>query len=501
MLGRKPKTDEQRRLAAFSESQTKTILGYGEAEAEQRQRDKFQREAISAFLKNIVATQTKYVTKDNGEWMSKASIDELLIAAKEVYHDDKTKANEIINRLAEAMEAAGYREQGHVEQIAALKKENHALRSQSGGKQTYTLPPPNKNSAQKKQSDVDNGKPSQSNKSGGTEKPPKIEVQSTEEDDALLAALDEEGDNAVRNAVKMKPTPSSIPISRSQKRQKSAADARSNAAIGQYGVVLFEDIMKQISDAGWSILSVMAESGKSLYSEILTAVMAKNPMLSKTMIGAQLTTLKNCGVVDATKISTPFRRNFQVCWITEDIGRKVYEIKYPGRSIKKAEASKILSEHSSFDHGYAIIEIADMISKQECVQSVDAYNRKNPIPIDNGISYIPDIKVIDENGAVSYIEYECGTTPQRDFNAKCSKMLRVTSVLNIIGKNRDTAEHLRQQVDSWIKAKTVSSLRGAVIRIVAATNMSETDFRDNKGWKYVYTIDGTPESATPVQNF
>lgn len=485
------------RLQAHVTAQTATIQNYAQKEESARQQQRFLQQNTIEFLQTIVSADPKYTRRNRGEWLSTASQEELLEAARKVYNEREKRSNDIKQSLATTAEM-GVRENELLrEQIAALKKEMAATSARSKDPQSYVLPKNKDKNPQKDRNAAEKGKGGQANRTPSQS----ARINISEEDDPLLRALDEEGDSVAEAAAAMKPTPLSIPVSRSKRRQEEVAVVDAKAKVTGYGIVEFEHIMEQINDTGWAALSVMAETGLSVYSDILSRVLEKNVTTSKSMVGAQMKTMQNCGVISNKKISTPFRKNFMVCCITSDIGKQIYLKKYPGRKIKEPEARKILSEHTSFEHGYAIIEIADIISKQECVKSVDAFNRKNAIPAANGEYYVPDVKIVDEYDAVSYIEYECGTTSNREFFSKCSKMFSVTKTMLFMGNNRDTTERLCEQVGAWIKSKGVSALRGAVIKIVAANNMSKTDFRDSDGWKYVFTIDGTPESATPVQKF
>ena len=61
-----------------------------------------------------------------------------------------------------------------------------------------------------------------------------------------------------------------------------------------------------------------------------------------------------------------------------------------------------------FLHGYGIFLTAEILKENERFRNVNIWNRKHPLKIREGMSYIPDIICTTLDGKQMYIEYECG---------------------------------------------------------------------------------------------
>lgn len=151
-----------------------------------------------------------------------------------------------------------------------------------------------------------------------------------------------------------------------------------------------------------------------------------------------------------------------------------------------SEIEKIIAEHDNLIHGYGIKFIADLLREKGEFSEVNDMNRKRPIEIGSGKSYIPDLVCIDENGHTDYIEYECVNHTQTAFNAKCNKMSKITNVLNFVVPNADSIAKIRNEISKWIENRGARSLSHITVRVTGACQLKDAEFNDNRTWKLVF---------------
>ena len=282
---------------------------------------------------------------------------------------------------------------------------------------------------------------------------------------------------------------------RAQAMQNSvpATESRKNVQIRKalrrqgMGAAMTEElqkIMDEITDAGWAVIQVMGETGISPFPDIEEAVRKRVPTLTSSKIRTTVTFLTAKDVLKQEKIRLPLRKLVALTKLSV-YGQMFYVRKF-GKEPVPAEMDLIAKEHDNYEHGYGIRDIANAFREHEWFKSVDDACRKNPIRIADGTQYIPDILCRDQNQRAFYFEYEIGLTAQRDFNAKCAKMVSVTETLNFLAPNRQSGDHLEQQVEKWIESRGAKSLHGITVRIVSAPQIVNNDPRVDKSYQYVF---------------
>lgn len=167
------------------------------------------------------------------------------------------------------------------------------------------------------------------------------------------------------------------------------------------------------------------------------------------------------------------------------MGQRLYKERF-GEMPVISEIEKIIAEHDNLIHGYGIKFIADLLREKGEFSEVNDMNRKRPIEIGSGKSYIPDLVCIDENGHTDYIEYECVNHTQTAFNAKCNKMSKITNVLNFVVPNADSIAKIRNEISKWIENRGARSLSHITVRVTGACQLKDAEFNDNRTWKLVF---------------
>lgn len=280
----------------------------------------------------------------------------------------------------------------------------------------------------------------------------------------------------------MQITPRSVPVTQTRRQvEKKRKRKEMKTMAHQVDLVEFE---KKMSEIDWAILKVIGSKGVSRYGQIEEEFLKENPKQNSSRCRVSVAVLKNIMLLNCEKVSNPLKGSFNVYQLT-DIGSRIYKDKF-GKMPVISEMDSIMAEHDNCSHGYGIRLVTEMLQEKGTFHEVCDTNRKNPIKLGDGISYIPDIVCTDESGTKMYIEYECANHTQTNFNAKCNKMCQVTSVLNFIAPNRESMDKLCSQVSEWIKRRGATSLRHVTIRITSAAQIRDVDILSNSGWKFVY---------------
>lgn len=131
---------------------------------------------------------------------------------------------------------------------------------------------------------------------------------------------------------------------------------------------------------------------------------------------------------------------------------------------------------------------AEILKENERFRNVNIWNRKHPLKIREGMSYIPDIICTTLDGKQMYIEYECGNHTQTNFNGKCNKMLNFTNTLNFIVPNRKGEEIINSQVRKWIDNKGIEALNYVKIRVTSAAIIKDVNLLEDSSWHFVYNL-------------
>lgn len=204
-------------------------------------------------------------------------------------------------------------------------------------------------------------------------------------------------------------------------------------------VAFFDELLQRFTPRDWDVFQIIVSSGvseecvaKRLIVDL--TIRKHDKCISEDTAWLSIQALIKLGVLSAKKISTGYR-NFKLLIVT-DLGKHLYRITFKKEPAEQ-EHINLLREHASLEHGYMIKDVKKILDKRGVYREVSTNRKRNRIMLNEGRSVIPDVIAITYGIANEYYEVECGNHTQADFNAKCNKLLSVTSNINIIGKNRD----------------------------------------------------------------
>lgn len=332
--------------------------------------------------------------------------------------------------------------------------------------------------------------------------PPKIQQSMTDGEGNIL--MDDHDDfddieNDLYNGIaekdaKVQITPKSIPVTQNRK-QLNKKKVRKQQKMMAHTINL-KEYEEKLDDVSFKILEVIGSKGVSIYSDIEAYVLKDIPTTTQSKCRISMGILTSMSLTNKEPIQNPLKGKLYVYQLT-DMGSRVYHDKY-GQVPVSSEMDIIIAEHDNCVHGFGIKFIADLLRETGEYEDVSDMNRKNPIQIGSGISYIPDIICTDKNGMKTYIEYERVTHTQTNFNAKCNKMSKVTDTLNFIVPNQNDVIRIKSKIESWIKSRGQKALEHITVRVTGAFQLKGTDLSDNKNWKVVYR---PGKRLEPYENF
>lgn len=244
-------------------------------------------------------------------------------------------------------------------------------------------------------------------------------------------------------------------------------------------VALFDELLQRFTPRDWEAFQIIVSSGVSEECEakrliVDLTIKRHDKCISEDTAWLSIQALIKLGVLSAKKISTGYR-NFKLLIVT-DLGKLLYRITFKKEPAEQ-EHINLLREHASLEHGYMIKDVKKILDKRGVYREVSTNRKRNRIMLNEGRSVIPDVIAITYGIANEYYEVECGNHTQADFNAKCNKLLSVTSNINIIGKNRDRITSiLVPQIERWIKSVGINVLRqiGEMVTVYGMTDFARS---------------------------
>lgn len=248
----------------------------------------------------------------------------------------------------------------------------------------------------------------------------------------------------------------------------------------------YADVSKyeeDLDDIHWNIINAIGKKGLSRFQQIEQEVL-NDDSVKAHQVRIHIKNLQSSKIVEAENVPTPWGRQY-VYWLSE-LGERIFKRKHNEEPVT-AEANIVRAEHDNCEHGYGIVMTAEMLRKDGFFKEVKEYNRKNPIEITKGSSYVPDIICERKNGGNMYIEYECANHTQADFDAKCNKMSKVTGVLNFMTPNKKTEEAICTQVSKWIQNKGAKNMGHITIRVTTAKFAEGVDLNKDENWRSVFS--------------
>lgn len=289
-------------------------------------------------------------------------------------------------------------------------------------------------------------------------------------------------DGVAEANAKVQITPKSVPVTQSRKQaeqKKKRKEEKSKAHM-----IDLAEYEKKLDEVGWNLIRLMGNTGISVYKDIESEMFKKDPSVTSNKLRSCMGVLTSIGITHREEVSNPLRGKMYVYHLT-DMGARLYKDKFNKIPVT-SEMDILTAEHDNCIHGYGIKFIADMMRESNAYQSVSDRNRKNPITISDGVSYVPDIICTDKNGHKIYFEYELVNHTQTNFNGKCNKMTSVTDTLNFIVPNREAVDKLGEKVKKWIENRGNVSLKHITVRVTSAYQIKDVDLSLDKNWKLVF---------------
>ena len=242
-------------------------------------------------------------------------------------------------------------------------------------------------------------------------------------------------------------------------------------------VAHFNELLQRFTPRDWETFQIILSSGVSEECEakrliVDLTIKRHDKCISEDTAWLSIQALIKLGVLRAEKISTGYR-NFKLL-IATDLGKHLYRITFKKEPAVQ-EHITLLREHASLEHGYMIKDVKKILFKRGVYREVSTSRKLNRILLNEGRSVIPDVIAKTYGIENEYYEVECGTHNQAEFNAKCNKLLGVTSDISIIGKNRDTITRiLVPQIERWLRSGVLGLLQqiGGTVTVYGMTDFA-----------------------------
>ena len=279
--------------------------------------------------------------------------------------------------------------------------------------------------------------------------------------------------------------PNAIPISEPAEKINEILKEKEKKVMSH--MVDLNEIEKRIDELMWTVVFIIGSEGISRYTEISKRVLEGDKKKNESQVRKAIQDLFTMGIISRQIFSLPTTPRCKVHKLT-DIGDRLYKKKHNKWPVMP-ELEKVKSAHANAEHGYGIMDVGNILRESKRYKEVNIFNRKSAIEIkDKRKRYIPDIVCVAKDGKYNeYIEYERGTNTQRDFNAKCNKMVYATRYLNFVAQNKGVLNKtIKPQVEEWIKHTGIENLKNIKIRIATASDLKNTD--KDYVWRVTYDL-------------
>ena len=464
----------QYNIAVAAGQNLQETLETRELQWDKREEDfKITEKLMRELCESILAKDPKEMVLGADYSWSSIPINELIIKTKKVFSEHNCKQKDFLQKMLDLAEDRRL-------QIGDLEEQIQLMKSSPATAATMTQEEIQERIKKEKQEKAAIASlPLKAQEAAAKGKIEVIMEKEDEEDEFEAIVLKDMADKGG----KVQLTPKSIPVTPARKQLEKKRQRKEQGVVAH--MVNLKEYEDKLNESNWAVLEVIGKMGLSRYTEIENAVFESEPSYTTNRVRIATEILANIGLLNKELIKNPLKGTLYVYQMT-DMGSRIFKDKF-GQMPVVSELDEIMSEHDNCVHGYGIRFIAEMLKDTGEYKEVCDTNRKTPIKLGGGIAYIPDIVCTDNNGAKMYIEYECANHTQTNFNAKCNKMCKVTSVLNFVAPNRDAVTKLMKEVENWIASRgNGKSLRHITVRITSAIQMKDMDLKKNKGWKVVY---------------
>lgn len=237
------------------------------------------------------------------------------------------------------------------------------------------------------------------------------------------------------------------------------------------------DIIKKISPLEWQAFESIIASGVSEEKDakevfIQALIDQDKPCKSEDTAWRTVKSLIKIGLFDIEKMHTGYR-NFNILKLTP-LGMRIYRECFR-KEPPTQEHEILMRENVSLLHGYMIKDTATILTKKGVYKAISTNRKRNRIVLSDGSTVIPDVIAFRQDGYYDCFEVECGNHNQKDFNAKCNKLVAFRNII-IVGQNRNLVTNkLKDQVDKWIKSRgrNVLAMSGVKVYLYSLTDFAK----------------------------
>lgn len=301
---------------------------------------------------------------------------------------------------------------------------------------------------------------------------------SPEDSDHMEDAVSDAGPAMVGENMMTMPIPTGPPVKSTPKIKEAAAatadllTSRTKRLCKGYADVLGEQekiVIKLMGKYGCSRQITIKNAAKKHFPDAFRSSSGLGASLHKLVNSDSFTDLSSefgdiSPLVSCQTISVPGNPKLNIYTLTST-GKMLYMYLYEKEPVK-SEAEKITAQHTTLVHGYGIMATAELIKTLPFTKrfngNVECMTRDAAHSIKTGenTSYIPDIiltiSVPKKNSTEGeteekkfYFEYETTACSDTDFFAKCSKITRFGTSINIIVPNDESLKKLEERIRKW----------------------------------------------------
>ena len=245
------------------------------------------------------------------------------------------------------------------------------------------------------------------------------------------------------------------------------------------------EYQKNFNDTMWKMFELIGTTGVAKHPDIERVFCEQNHKFAKSQLRRAAEALVSMNVLTRTKLKLPLSPITNLYSLSE-VGDCLFRKKFNTAPVP-SEMVKIIKEHDNIEHGYGILDLAQLLANSRKYKEVCAFNRTQPVKFTDGTQYIPDVMCLNHDGKTkTYFEYERGHHSQKNFNEKCDKMRIATKILNFVAPNqKDMVKRLYPLVEEWVKAKGVSEYNDYAIRLTTARTFQKCHLSD-QSWLIVF---------------
>ena len=251
--------------------------------------------------------------------------------------------------------------------------------------------------------------------------------------------------------------------------------------------VNLHDFESKFDETMWKMLEIISATGAARYPDIERLVRMQIPDFVENRLRRAAKALTEMNVLNRKELKLPLTPRTTLYSLAE-IGERLYREKFKVAPVP-SEMVKIVREHDNLEHGYGILELAQLLANSRKYKDVYAFNRTQPVKFSDGTQYIPDVMCRNLDGKTkTYFEYERGNHTQKNFNAKCDKICFATTVLNFVAPNReDLARKLYPLMKEWVRKKGVFDISSTVVRLTTSKEL-QTCYLSDESWLIIFDL-------------